>query len=233
MNESVQNKSIEIDGDVLTKWQRIVDIMAKLMRIPAGLIMRINGPDIEVFVSSQTENNPYHPGDKEHLLGSGLYCEAVIKSRKKLLVPNALKDDLWKNNPDVKLNMISYLGFPIVMPSGEVFGTICVLDTKENIFPDDYEKLILEFKELIESHLKLVALNKELHTKNQQLKSYLEEIETLRGILPICSFCKKIRDDKGYWKEVEEYVSTRSEAEFTHSVCPECKEKHYGDYLRS
>jgi PAS domain S-box-containing protein len=49
------------------------------------------------------------------------------------------------------------------------------------------------------------------------------EINTLRGIIPICSSCKKIRDDKGYWHQVEVYVRDRSEAEFSHSICPECR----------
>jgi hypothetical protein len=50
----------------------------------------------------------------------------------------------------------------------------------------------------------------------------------LEGFLPICARCKKIRDDKGYWNQIEEYIRTHSEAEFTHSLCEECAEKHYG-----
>ena len=53
------------------------------------------------------------------------------------------------------------------------------------------------------------------------------EVNTLRGIIPICSACKNIRDDKGYWQQVEAYIRDRSEAEFTHSICPECLEKLY------
>ncbi len=63
-----------------------------------------------------------------------------------------------------------------------------------------------------------------------RLKKALEEVKTLRGIIPICSFCKKIRDDKGYWSQVEVYVKERSHASFSHGVCPECMEEHYGDY---
>jgi CheY-like chemotaxis protein len=63
----------------------------------------------------------------------------------------------------------------------------------------------------------------------QALRKALEDIRTLRGILPICASCKKIRDDKGYWRQVEVYIQAHSEAEFTHSVCPECMEKLYPD----
>jgi len=60
-----------------------------------------------------------------------------------------------------------------------------------------------------------------------RLEQSLKEIKVLRGILPICASCKKIRDDNGYWNQIEAYFSTHSEAEFTHSVCPECQEKLY------
>lgn len=58
-----------------------------------------------------------------------------------------------------------------------------------------------------------------------ELKSALEEIKTLRGMLPICVNCKKIRDEKGYWNRIESYITHHSEAEFTHSCCPDCLRK--------
>jgi len=59
------------------------------------------------------------------------------------------------------------------------------------------------------------------------LQDALDEIKTLRGIVPICSFCKKVRDDKGFWSQVEAYVSQHTEAKFSHGICPECKIKYY------
>ena len=64
-----------------------------------------------------------------------------------------------------------------------------------------------------------------------KLKNALSEIKALQGILPICSHCKKIRDDQGNWEKVEKYIHDRSEAEFSHSICPECAKKVWGDYL--
>ncbi len=64
----------------------------------------------------------------------------------------------------------------------------------------------------------------------KELQNALSEVQTLRGILPICSFCKKIRDDKGYWNQVESYFKEHSEIEFSHSYCPECVKKHYPDF---
>ena len=62
-----------------------------------------------------------------------------------------------------------------------------------------------------------------------ELQEALKEIKTLRGILPICSFCKKIRDDKGYWEQVDVYIKKYSQADISHGICPECIKKHYPD----
>jgi len=86
----------------------------------------------------------------------------VITTKERLLVPNALKDPDWVSNPDVKRGMISYLGFPLLWPNGEVFGTICVLDAKENRYSEVYERLLLQFRELVEAHLRLLYREREL-----------------------------------------------------------------------
>lgn len=64
-----------------------------------------------------------------------------------------------------------------------------------------------------------------------QLEHFAREINTLRGFLPICASCKKIRDDKGYWTQIEAYISTRTEVEFSHGICPDCAIKLYGKFL--
>jgi hypothetical protein len=226
-DQEIDVSEIGVPEPILEKWQGIVDLMAELVGVPAGLVMRIAENDIEVFVSSETAGNPYKPGDREHLLGSGLYCETVIKTGKKLLVPNALSDKDWQNNPDVKLNMISYLGFPILLPNGKPFGTICVLDNKENSYSQSYERLILNLRDTIQEHLELLFMNSALGEENKKLKDYIAEIRTLRAILPICSNCRKIRDDEGYWQEVESYISSHSDTVFSHGICPECVRKLY------
>ncbi len=63
------------------------------------------------------------------------------------------------------------------------------------------------------------------------LQKALSEIKTLSGMLPICSSCKKIRDDKGYWNQIEAYIHEHSEAVFSHSLCPECAKKLYPEYF--
>lgn len=72
----------------------------------------------------------------------------------------------------------------------------------------------------------------ELKKLNAELKDALDNVEVLSGLLPICAECKKIRDDRGYWNQIEEYVGKRSKAEFTHSICPECARGLYPDHYR-
>lgn len=74
----------------------------------------------------------------------------------------------------------------------------------------------------IRTHLTLHQLQKDVEKKNAQLEEALARIKTLRGLLPICSNCKKIRDDKGYWHQVEVYVKAHSDAQFSPSLCPDC-----------
>lgn len=64
-----------------------------------------------------------------------------------------------------------------------------------------------------------------------QTKVLSREVRSLEGLLPICSHCKKIRDQNNQWQVLEEYIVARSEASFTHGICPECLQKHYGDVL--
>lgn len=88
---------------------------------------------------------------------------------------------------------------------------------------------------MLGAHMDLTALKKteaELQRANQELQNALAEIKTLRGILPICTSCKKIRNDKGFWERVEAYISHRTDAQFSHSICPDCMPHLYPEHQR-
>lgn len=65
-----------------------------------------------------------------------------------------------------------------------------------------------------------------------ELQKALEQVKLLSGLLPICMWCKKIRDDQGYWNAIEHYLGQHSEAEFSHGICPDCKRKYSGEMFR-
>ena len=83
---------------------------------------------------------------------------------------------------------------------------------------------------------KTITRRKQAEKEREKLIAELQDaaskIKILRGMLPICTSCKKIRDDKGYWKQIESYIREHSEAEFTHSMCPICAKKFYPEFFR-
>ncbi|UYP46218.1 hypothetical protein NEF87_002503 [Candidatus Lokiarchaeum ossiferum] len=215
-NFDISTNSTSIPDKFIKNWQEIVNIMAEIINVPSGLIMRVSPPNIEVFVSSNTQGNPYEVGEKAKL--SGLYCTTVMQSQRSLIVQDALNDPEWNQNPDIKLGMISYLGFPISWPNGEIFGTVCVLDSKPNAYTDNYNKLVGSFQKVIETDLELIF-------RNNDLQEALMKIHTLESILPICSSCKKIHSEEGSWLPVDDYFRMSKGTEFTHGLCPECSQK--------
>jgi len=164
------NTSENFPDWALQKWQDIADILAETIAIPAALIMKTENDFLEVFISSQTKNNPYIAGRKEKR--DGLFSETVIKTQAKLLVSNATKEIGWDKNPDVKLGMIAFLGFPLNFPDNRPLGTLCVLDNKERPFTLLNEKLIHQFKNVIELDL---ALMQSFDLKSNQLSTTLAQ----------------------------------------------------------
>ena len=75
-------------------------------------------------------------------------------------------------------------------------------------------------------------LEKEKEKLIIELRDALDKVKVLGGFLPICASCKKIRDDKGYWTQIETYIRNHSEADFSQSICPDCAEKHYSKYKK-
>ena len=182
----VQSYVLNVPDKMLSHWQATVDIIAEIADVPATLIMRVHSDKMEVFTASQSAGNPFHPNQMADL-GTGLYCETVIQNKSALLVPNALKDPDWNHNPDIELGMISYFGLPLCWPNGKLFGTICMLDSKENHFAVRYQQLLSQFQKSIEGDLNALYQQHALKEANQSLekrvKNRTAELEQLNSIL--------------------------------------------------
>ncbi len=83
----------------------------------------------------------------------------------------------------------------------------------------------------IRTHLRLRVLIRNQETLIAELKEALSQVKTLRGFLPICASCKKIRDDQGYWHQIETYIRDHSEADFSHGICMDCARRLYPDLI--
>jgi GAF domain-containing protein len=141
-----------IPSDVLRKWQRIVDLLANIVRVPSAVVCKLEPPDYtqyRIMANSNSEGNPFRM-DETFSMDIGTFCETVIKTREPLLVANALEDDQWKSAPELQVGMVSYLGFPVAWPDGRMFGTICVLDDRANRYSDLYQELLLHCRDVLE-----------------------------------------------------------------------------------
>jgi PAS domain S-box-containing protein len=160
-----------VPSEIIRKWQEIVDLLAEIMHVPSASIMRVDPPHIKVFVSSTSKGNPCEPG----ALDTGPYCETVMKTGQPLLIPDALENEAWKANPHVRLGMISYLGVPIGWPDGHIFGTICVRDNKKNEYSEAYLKLLLHFRDMLQTDLKSLArLHGEIEERDTKIRRLVD-----------------------------------------------------------
>ncbi|KMY67450.1 hypothetical protein AAU61_11500 [Desulfocarbo indianensis] len=111
----------------------------------------------------------------------------------------------------------------LIAQGGERLGAQLPLN-----FPGEWNDLATHFNRMSTSLRAIYdSLEDKVRQRTQDLEQALAEVKQLSGLLPICAHCKKIRDDKGYWKQIEDYVSIHSEATFSHGICPECIKKLY------
>lgn len=166
----------EVPDFLLAQWQELMSLVSVDCGVPAALIMRVHPSQIEVLVSDGSDS-PYHPGERENLC-TGLYCEHVIATRDRLHVANALTDPNWDHNPDLRLGMISYLGYPLLWPDGVPFGTLCILDRAENHYSEAIDKQLGLARRIIESNLSLIhetARHRQTIAALRQSKQHLRD----------------------------------------------------------
>ncbi|WDE13600.1 GAF domain-containing sensor histidine kinase [Thalassomonas haliotis] len=184
------SRSLSLDYSVLLieQWSQTLNLLADILDMPAVLIMKLEGEHIKVFAKSQGQHNPYQLGEAEDFDGSGLYCEHVIKNQEMLEVNNALTDPLWDANPDIKLNMIYYLGLPLNYSDGQPFGTICALDDHERPVEKKFQQLLLHIKNTLEDQLKAYDIQQQAIEHNSQshvenlIRGMAHELNTPAGI---------------------------------------------------
>ncbi|MDB6018294.1 MAG: hypothetical protein JWR19_2783 [Pedosphaera sp.] len=129
------------------------------------------------------------------------------------------------------------LDVPFIIVSGAIGEDIAVeamkLGANDYVMKKNLSRLVVS----IERELREAAgrrerrrMEEERTTLIQELTDALAKIKTLNGLLPICASCKNIRDDRGYWQKVESFIEAHTQAEFTHGICPDCRQKLYPEY---
>ncbi len=152
------------------------------------------------------------------------FCAHTILKPELLEVEDATLDVRFADNPLVlgDPGIRFYAGAPLLTPAGHALGSLCVIDREPR-------KLSAEQKASLESLARLVMNNLELRRTAAELAAAAANIKTLSGMLPICCACKQIRNDQGYWQQVETYIAKHTDATFTHSYCPKCAKIYFPD----
>jgi GAF domain-containing protein len=150
------------------------------------------------------------------------FCAHAILGDQTLVVRDAREDERFRNNPLVcsEPNIVFYLGVPLRTPGGAMIGTLCVIDQRPRELSD------LQIRSL-ETLARQVVLQLELKRISDQLAAALERIEVMETLIPICSYCKGIRNDQGYWQTVESFIKSHDNVEFSHGVCNACMAKYF------
>ena len=167
----------EITSETLAKWQRVVDLISELADVPATLIMNTAGKHHAVYVTSDTEKNPYVPGQSFQLTGK-LYCHGVLQRDSELCVEDATCDPQWHDNDDLEHGMSFYVGLPLKWPDGEIFGTICILDRRRNRRALMFRKGLQEFSRIVEDDLALLLEVERRKQAQAKLRHVLENRES-------------------------------------------------------
>ena len=135
-----------------------------------------------------------------------------------------------------KIHVNRLFFYPSFTPSQDLVFVIAV-NAEDNYTPSHWESiqwitsLYAQALERVRLEKQNLQKTKELEETVEKLKEALNTVKKLHGLLPICARCKKIRDDEGYWHEVEVYIRQHTDAEFSHGICPQCAKELYGDYL--
>lgn len=160
------------------RWRALLDVAAEVVGTFAARVTRVHPGELEVFATSEGSEGQYTVGERAPL-EQGLFCEAVIRSRAALLVRDARVMPYWsRNNPDLERGMVSYLGFPVLWPERQVFGTISVLDTCGRDYSGLHRRVLKQFRYSVENDLALLYLNQRFAgavVHGQRAKSSLQK----------------------------------------------------------
>ncbi len=170
---------MNLEGFEVEKWKASVNLLAKLLGVSTVLLTKYNKPCVEVLVSSKSEGNPIEEGIRVDEADS--FCGETARRKEELQIPDSRKDPKWQNSPILEMGLVAYLGLPLLLPDGIVFGTLCVLDKKENHFSEDHKELLRQFRDLVEGQLKLLYRKNQVVERNLDLEMIQKDlIETTR-----------------------------------------------------
>ena len=152
---------VDVPDRFRERWQKALNTLADLLQVQAALVMRVHERHFEVFARSLGAGMVFEEGENAPP-DICLYCEKVISNHSELAVSNALADPELPPNPDIAREMVSYLGLPLDWPTGEVFGTICVLDARSHEYSARDKSTLEQCRDFVQDELALMFENQTL-----------------------------------------------------------------------
>lgn len=212
-------------------YQSIYDALNSKLRLPNFYICLVDEKNkIIQFPFYLDEHDPHFTGRVVNYDENSKFITLEVVSQKKPVFLN--KTDLKQRQIDDKISgtiSVVWIGVPLLI-RGNVIGVIAAQHYSDpDYFSSDDIKLFITASEQIALAIDRKRSQEIILEQKETLEKKIEEIETLQGIIPICASCKKIRDDQGYWNILESYIQKHSDASFSHSMCPECSDRLYGE----
>jgi PAS domain S-box-containing protein len=232
------SSTLDIEGI----YERFTEEVQKLFPVDRTAFTIINPEDrtASTVYASGIKIRSRHPGEVFPLAGSA--TEKAEQAKSGLIIKTEDENEVAEQVPGLlpvfRAGIRSVMMIPLISRD-KVIGVLNLQSTKPNAYSEGDLRLAEKVGTQISGAIgnaQLFAERKRIEEEREKLigdlQKALSEVKTLKGIFPICASCKKIRDDKGYWNQVEVYIRDRSEAEFSHGICPDCMKKLYPDFYK-
>jgi len=230
------SSTLDIEG----VYERFTEEVQKLFPVDRTAFTIINPEDrtASTVYASGIKIPSRHPGEVFPLAGSA--TEKAEQEKSGLIIKTENENEVAEQVPGLlpvfRAGIRSVMMIPLISRD-KVIGVLNLQSTKANAYSERdlrlAEKVGTQIAGAI-ANAQLFAERKRVEVEREKLigdlQKALSEVKKLSGFLPICASCKKIRDDKGYWNQIEAYIHDHSEAQFSHGICPDCKKKLYGDF---
>ncbi len=199
-----------LDTDAEDEYDDLTRLAAQICDTPIALVSLVDR-DRQWFKSRHGLTVTETPRDQS-------FCAHAVAKRATLVVADATADPRFHDNPLVtgEPRIRFYAGVPLLTADGPALGSLCVIDRRPRL-------LEVAQLEALQALSRQVVRLLEMRRVTAKLAEALAGMNTLRRLMPMCAWCRKVRDDAGYWGQVEAYLSRHAGVDTSHGICPACE----------
>lgn len=208
-----------LDTEPEALFDDLTRIAALVCDVPTALVTLIDG-DRQWFKSRIGFD------DAQTAREDAFCAHAILTPQERLEVRDTTRDARFADNRYVTApgGVRFYAGAPILSAEGDGFGTVCVIDSVPRELNETQREILTALARQAAAHL-------EQRRVAERLRAALAEVKTLNELLPICTFCHKVREDEGYWSDLNAYLREHAGSQLSHALCPDCLASRFGDLV--